>query len=37
LSLVVVLILFFRRYPQFAKYMGGDSNDASNFKCVYDW
>ena len=29
--------LLFRRYPQFAKYMGGDSNDASNFKCIYDW
>ncbi|GAA5990883.1 hypothetical protein JCM10908_000063 [Rhodotorula pacifica] len=24
-------------YPQFAKYMGGDTNQASSFKCVYDW
>ncbi|POY74244.1 hypothetical protein BMF94_2682 [Rhodotorula taiwanensis] len=24
-------------YPKFAKYMGGDSNNASSFECVYDW
>ncbi|GAA5873083.1 hypothetical protein JCM3774_000334 [Rhodotorula dairenensis] len=24
-------------YPQFAKYMGGDSTKASSFECAYDW